>query len=212
MNDTVKKTMEALEKNNMSAYYVETKEEVVPLVETLIKEGDTVAVGGSMSLFESGVIDFLRCGKYNFLDRYREGLTPDEKLQIYCDSFSADAYFCSSNAVTEDGALYNVDGNSNRVAAIAYGPSNVIMIVGVNKIVKDIDEAVLRVKRIASPLNCKRLSLDTYCAKMGHCVKNDTSFEGCSSPDGICCTRVITGRQRKPGRIKVVFVGESLGY
>ncbi len=212
MTENVKKTMQALEKNNISTYFVETKAEVVPLVESLIKEGDMVSVGGSMSLFECGVIELLRCGKYNFLDRYREGLKPVDIEEIYRKTFYADAYFCSTNAVTEQGELYNVDGNANRVSAICYGPKSVIMVVGINKIVKNIDEAVLRVKNVAAPLNAKRLSCDTYCAKNGHCVKNDSSYDGCNSPERICRTRVICDSQRVKGRIKVIFVNENVGY
>ncbi|MDP4119412.1 MAG: lactate utilization protein [Bacillota bacterium] len=212
MNEKVKTTMKALERNNISSYYVDKKEEVIPLVETLIKEGDTVSVGGSMSLFECGIIDYLRCGKYEFFDRYVDGLGGAEIEKIYRASFDADAYFCSSNAVTENGELYNVDGNSNRVAAIAYGPRKVIMVVGINKIVKDIDEAVLRVKRIAAPKNAVRLHCNTYCAKEGHCVKNDATFDGCASKDRLCINRLITHGQRQKERINVIFVGESLGY
>ena len=212
MDNRVKQTMSALEKNNISAFYVDTKAEVVPLIETLTKAGDTVSVGGSMSLFECGVIEYLRNGKFNFLDRYKEGLSPDDIEDIYRKTYFADVYFCSSNAVTEQGELYNVDGNANRVSAICYGPKSVIMVVGVNKIVKDIDEAVLRVKNIAAPLNAKRLSCDTYCAKMGKCVKNDPTYDGCDSTGRICRTRVICGSQRVKGRIKVIFVGENVGY
>ena len=212
MDIKVKQTMEALEKNNMSAFYVETKADVVPLVESLLKEGDTVAVGGSMSLFETGVIDLLRNVKYTFLDRYAENLQPADIEEIYRRSYYADCYFCSSNAVTVEGELYNVDGNSNRVSAIAYGPKSVIMVVGVNKIVDNIDEAVLRVKNVTAPLNARRLSCDTYCAKTGHCVKNDATYEGCKSPGRICRSRLISDEQRVKGRIKVIFVGESVGF
>ncbi len=212
MEEKIKKTMLSLKKNNILPFYVETKTEVVPLIESLIKEGDTVAVGGSMSLFETGVIELLRSGKYTFLDRYVENLQRADIDEIYRKSYYADCYFCSSNAVTVNGELYNVDGNSNRISAIAYGPKSVIMVVGINKIVENIDEAVLRVKNIAAPLNTKRLSCDTYCAKNGHCVKNDTSYEGCDSPGRICCSRLICDKQRVKDRIKVILVGESLGY
>lgn len=198
-----------LEKNNMTAYCVKTKEDVVPLIETLIKPGETVALGGAMSLFECGVIDFLRNGKYNFIDRYKEGI---DVRQVYLDSFGADTYFCSCNAVTEDGLLYNVDGNSNRVASICYGPKSVIMVVGINKIVKNIEEAIMRVKNTAAPKNAKRLSCSTYCAEKGHCVSEEPSFNGCGSDDRICANYVVSGKQRVPGRIKIIFVEENVGY
>lgn len=209
-------TMENLRKNNMDAYYVETKQDVVPLVKTLIKEGDTVSNGGSVSLKETGVIDELKSGRYNYLDRSREGLTADEIMEVYRKTYCADAYFASSNAVTENGQLYNVDGNSNRVSAILFGPSSVILVCGYNKIVKDIKEAELRVKTCAAPPNTVRLNCDTYCAKEGECVSlNNPDAEicdGCKSDRRICCNYVISAQQRHKGRIKVIFVGEKLGY
>ena len=212
MNETVEKTMKALEKNNMNAYYVEKKEDVVPFLKKLLNKGDSVAVGGSMSLSQCGVIELLRSGDYNFIDRYKEGLSRDDIEKVYRDSFFADAYLCSSNAVTEEGELYNVDGNANRIAAIAFGPKKVIMVVGINKIVKNIDEAILRVKNIACPKNCVRLSCDTFCKAKGHCAVNDSSYNGCGSNGRICCSRLICDMQRIKGRINIVFVGENVGY
>lgn len=209
----IDRVMENLRKNNMEPYFVEKISHVVPLVESLINEGDTVTVGGSQSLFESGVIELLRSGKYNFLDRGRQGLTRQEVEEIYRKAFFADVYLCSSNAVTESGELYNVDGNSNRVAAVLFGPKSVIMVVGYNKIVKDIDEAVRRVKTFAAPANCIRLSSDTYCLQKGECmgIEGDIA-DGCGCEDRICCNYVISARQRIKGRIKVIIVGEPLGY
>lgn len=204
----IQEVIKNLEKNNITSFFVKTKEDVVPLTETLLRPGETVAVGGSMSLFECGVIDFLRNGKYDFKDRYKENA---DVRQIYLDSFNADTYFCGCNAVTEDGLLYNVDGNCNRIAAICYGPKSVIMVVGINKIVKNIDEAIKRVKITAAPKNAKRLSCHTYCAESGHCV-SDKIGSGCTSSDRICANYVVSGRQRTPGRIKIIFVEESIGY
>ena len=205
-----------LESNNFKPYLVDKKEDVLPLLQTLIKDGDTVSVGGSMTLFETGVIDHLRCGRYNFLDRYKENISKEEINKIYRDSFSADAYICSSNALIESGALYNVDGNSNRVAALIFGPKSVIVIVGKNKIVKNFDAAVKRVKEIAAPLNAKRLSCETYCNMKGNCVSlNDDNSEpcdGCKSESRICSSYVISGYQRNKDRIKVIIVNEDLGY
>lgn len=147
---------ESLRRNNMAAYCVQSKEEVVPLIKGMLHTGDTVAVGGSMTLFETGVIDLLRNGDYHFLDRYQEGLTPEELNEIFLKSLTPDVFLCSSNAVTRSGELYNVDGRANRVAPIAYGPTSVVMVVGCNKIVDDIPAAVRRVKTVAAPLNAKR--------------------------------------------------------
>ena len=212
----ISKTMKNLEKNNMQVHYVETRADVPGKVQELLKEGDTVAVGGAMTLFESGVIDLLRSGKYNFLDRYKEGLTSEQIRKIYIDSFSADAYICSSNAITEDGELYNVDGNSNRVAAICFGPQSVIIIAGCNKLVKNLDEAIIRVKTTAAPANCTRLSCQTYCREKGECMffagNADEMTAGCSGSGRICCNYVVSAYQRHKDRIKVILVGEELGY
>jgi len=205
-----------LEKNNMQVHYVESKKDVVNKVAELLSDGDTIGVGGSVSLDETGVLDLLRSGKYNFLDRYEQGLSRDDIEKIYIASFSADAYICSSNAITENGELYNVDGNSNRVAAICYGPKSVIIIAGYNKIVRNLDEAVKRVKSTAAPANCNRLSCETYCREKGECMSflSDASdmANGCSGTSRICCNYVVSAYQRKKDRIKVIIVGEELGY
>lgn len=216
MKAKIEKTMENLRRNNMKPYYVDTKEEVVPLIKTLVNEGDTVSNGGSVTLKQTGVMDLLKSGKYNYLDRSREGITREEVEQVYRDTYSADVYFASSNAITESGYLYNVDGNSNRVSAILYGPKSVVLVCGYNKIVKDIDEAVKRVKTLAAPPNTVRLGCDTYCAEMGSCMSlsNDSSemCDGCHSKARICCNFVISAQQRHIDRIKVIIVGEELGY
>lgn len=208
-------TMQKLRKNNMAAYYVETAAEVVPLVKTLINEGETVTHGGSQTIKQCGIVDLLNSGAYIYLDRSK-AQTREDVEKIYREAYFADTYFASANAVTEGGLLYNVDGNSNRVSAILYGPKQVIMICGYNKIVKDLDEATYRVKKYASPLNTKRLNCDTYCAKAGEClsVGTDASYmcDGCRSEDRICCNYVISAKQRHKDRIKVIFVGEELGY
>lgn len=201
----VERTIENLKKNNMEAYYVQNEDELKDKLCDLMKENSTVSVGGSMTLFETGVIDFLRNGKYNFLDRYEVGLTPEQIKNMYRDTFLADTYLSSSNAITENGELYNVDGNGNRVAAMIYGPDQVIVIAGVNKIVKDLNEAEERMKRIAAPTNVKRLNKNTPCAKVGYCMD-------CNSEDRICCDYVIMKKQRNKGRIKVIIVGKELGY
>ncbi len=213
MTEKIQKVIFALEKNNMQGIYVDKISDVAPKIKELIYPGETVAVGGSMSLFESGVIDLLRSGEYNFLDRYADGLTPEDIRDIYIKSFCADTYILSSNAITENGELYNVDGNSNRVAALVFGPKSVIVVAGINKIVKDIDAAITRVKTIAAPKNCARLNCATYCKETGKCVAADsTDFSGCPSDARICCSYVVSSHQRIKNRIKVILVGEELGY
>ncbi len=205
---------EALRKNNMNAYCVEHKEQVLPLLSTLIKSGDTVAVGGSQSLEEIGVTEWLRSGDFHFIDRNQPGITPEQKNERMVQSLAANVYLCSSNAVTKTGELYNVDGNGNRVAALCYGPQSVVLVVGCNKIVNDLPEAVKRVKTIAAPLNTRRLQCKTPCAQTGCCVCPDspTFAQGCASPQRICAMSVVTGFQRKVGRFHVILVGEPLGY
>lgn len=198
----MERTAEALRDNNMYCECVDSAEEALEVIESLINEGDTVTVGGSMTLFETGVIDMLRNGKYNFLDRYAQ----DADVQgIYEAAFTSDVYFMSSNAITENGELYNVDGNGNRVAALTWGPKSVIVVAGYNKIVKDIESAKVRVQEIAAPANAARLNCETPCTKVGHCMN-------CASPRRICATTVISGRQRVQNRIKVILIGEELGY
>ena len=126
-------------------------------------------------------------------------------------------YFTSTNAVTENGELYNVDGTGNRVAAIVYGPKSVVVVCGYNKIVRDLKEAEMRVKEIAAPANTIRLNKNTYCSKCGVCVsaKDGESTglaKGCKSEDRICCSYLVSGYQRQKNRIKVIIVGEELGF
>ena len=211
----IERTMDNLRGNNMAAYYVETKEEVIPLVQSLIGEGETLTHGGSETLKECGLIGLFNSGSYNYLDRSKAS-SPEEVEEIYRKAYVADTFFASANAVTEGGLLFNVDGNSNRVSAILYGPKQVIFICGINKIVKDLDEAVARLKSVASPMNTKRLNCNTYCAREGECLAmgQDASYmcDGCKSPDRICCNYVISARQRHKDRMKVIIVGEKLGY
>ncbi len=213
----IQKTMKNLEKNNMKPYYAPTKEDAVKLVESLMKEGETISCGGSMTLRECGVRDLMLSGKYEFLDRDRPGITPEEIQEIYRKTFWADTYLTSANAVTENGEIFNVDGNSNRVAAIVFGPKSVIVVAGYNKIVADLDEAVLRVKKIAAPANGCRLHTGTPCEKTGECIacaegKSAGMTDGCHSAGRMCCSYVVSAAQRHKDRIKVILVGEPLGY
>ncbi|MBQ0098798.1 MAG: lactate utilization protein [Oscillospiraceae bacterium] len=208
-------TLESLRKNNMEAYYCDSSQDAVELVKTLIKKGDTVTHGGSETLKETKVIDLLKNGDYNYLDR-STCKDKDEIEEVYRKAYFADAYFASSNAVTENGVLYNVDGNSNRVSAILYGPKSVIMLCGYNKVVRDLDEAVYRVKTVAAPKNTKRLNCATFCKENGQCLSigSDASYmcDGCNSEGRICCNYVVSAKQRQKGRIKVIIIGEKLGY
>ena len=212
MDKRIKKTLDNLKKNNIAAYFAETSAEAVKLVESMLSEGETISCGGSVTLFESGVFALMQSGKYNFLDRSK-AKNPEETAEIYRKSFYADTYLTSSNALTEEGELVNVDGNCNRISAITFGPKSVIVVVGVNKIVKNVEEGFKRVKEIAAPLNTKRLGCNTPCAKLGHCIKADRPIpEGCDSPERICVNYLVSGRQRVKDRVKVIICNESLGY
>lgn len=202
--ERIKRTIEALKKNNMDSFFVNDSSELIKKIEEIVGEGSKVTCGGSMSLFETGVMEHLRCGRYEFLDRYKPGLSPEEIKNIYREAFFCDAYFTSSNAVTENGELYNVDGNGNRVAAMLYGPDKVIVIAGVNKIVKDMKEAIERIRYIAGPANSKRLGRKTPCATTGVCME-------CNSPDRICREYTVI-KKPNPNRIYVIFLNEELGY
>lgn len=205
--------IKALERNQMQGFYLPDRTAVPQKVAEFLCDGNTVAVGGSMTLEETGVMDLLRSGRYTFLDRYAPGLSRSDIERIFRESFFADAYLSSSNAVTLDGELYNVDGNANRVAALCYGPKSVILVVGCNKIVRNIDEAVHRVKACAAPANAVRLRCDTYCSNAGVCMGiNGGQADGCRTDARICCTYTVHARQREKGRIKVILVGEELGY
>lgn len=201
----INRTIEALKKNNMNGYYAKNRDEVIELIKDIVKEGSKVAVGGSETLSELGILEHLRSGRYDFLDRYKEGLTREEVTNIFKQSFLADAYLSSCNAITENGELYNVDGNGNRVAAILYGPDKVIVICGINKIVKDVDEAIKRNREISAPMNAKRLNKKTPCTKVGYCMN-------CNSPERICNEYTLIKKQRSSERMYVIFLNENLGY
>ena len=201
----IEKTINNLKKNNINGYYVKDNDELINIIKDIAKEGEVVSVGGSMSLFESKVIELLRSGRYEFLDRYKKDLTQEDIKEIYRKSFFADTYFASANAITEDGKIFNVDGNGNRVAAILYGPDKVVLIVGVNKIVKNIEQAVARNRAISGPANAKRLNLSTPCIKTGQCME-------CNIEDRICCEYTVIKRQRNPKRMHVIFINDTLGF
>lgn len=201
----VERTIKNINNRNMEGYYIENREQLFQKLKDLIIEGSTIGVGDSETLFEIGVIDFLRNGKFNFLDKYKVGLTSDDKRDIYIKNFSADTFICSTNAITESGELYNIDGNGSRVAPMIYGPKQVILVTGINKIVKNSEEAEIRVRQYAAPIDAKRLNKDMPCTKLGYCID-------CKSPNRICNDFVVIRGQFIKGRIKILIVGEMLGY
>ena len=217
MNEKIALVIDALNKNNMSAIYCEKKEEIVPIIKEMLFDGCTITAGGSVSLAESGVWDLINSPKYNFLDRLKPGITEQEKEEVFKAAIGCDFFFCSTNALTESGELINVDGFCNRISAISFGPKKVVMVVGINKLVKDLNEGFLRIKREVAPKNCVRLGIDSPCAKLGHCVSlkksdNPDITAGCDFANRICCSYLINAHQRIKDRITIILCNDSLGY
>lgn len=199
--DTVIKN---LARRRMEGYYCETSEEAVQKALSLIPEGSSIGWGGSMTLQECGLMDAIKNGKYNIIDRSL-AKTPEEQKKVHSEIFGADFFLMSTNAITLDGELINVDGRANRVCFLCYGPENVIIIAGMNKLVSDIESGIQRTHNVASPMNTVRLNKKTPCAATGKCAD-------CLSPDCICAQTVITRMSMVPNRIKIILVGEELGY
>lgn len=194
-----------LEKRRMEGVYCDTIEEAKEKALSYLIPGCSVSFGGSMTLDETGILASLReRSDISLIDRAK-ATTPEETKKAFHDALSADYYFMSTNAITADGELVNIDGNGNRVAALIYGPEYVIVVAGMNKVVSNVEEAVSRVHNTATPMNCQRLGKKTPCAATGVCAD-------CLSPDCICNQIVITRRSGLEKRIKVILVGEELGY
>ena len=208
MNENMRKRNEilaqtvikGLESRNMSGYYAADKEEAVKKALEVIGKGSTVAMGGCQSAHEIGLIQALEEGDYNYIDR--SNMTPRESLMA---AYDADVFLSSANAMTNEGIMVNIDGNSNRVSCIAQGPKKVVFIVGMNKICSDLDEAIKRARNVAAPANAQRFDVKTPCKVTGKCAD-------CKSPDTICCQFLITRYSRHEGRIHVILVNDTLGY
>ena len=193
--------IKGLESRNMTGYYAKSKEEALKMALDLIPEGSRVAKGGSMSVVEIGLEDAVKNGNYEYCDR----AAMKDKREAELFAYSADVYLGSVNAITEDGVLVNIDGNSNRVSAYAYGPEKLVLIVGLNKVASDADAAMKRARNEAATINAQRFELSTPCSKTGRCMD-------CKSPDTICCQFLITRYSRHKDRIHVILVNENLGF
>lgn len=194
-----------LQKRHFEAYYCATKEKAVEKALELIPEGSTVGWGGAMSCSQVGLLDALRQGNFRCIDRERT-LDPEEKLKAERDSFFADFFLCSANGLSLDGQMVNIDGYGNRVAAIVYGPKNVLVVAGMNKVVDTLEDAVRRARTIAAPQNQQRFERKTTpCTVTGSCAD-------CTSVECICNQILITRHCRPVGRIKFIIVGEELGF
>lgn len=195
------KVIKGLESRNMTGHYAADKEEALEIALSLIERGASITMGGCTSAREIGLVDALQTDEYNFIDRDNY----EDKRAAMLAAYDADYFLSSANAITEDGVLVNIDGNSNRVSAIAQGPKHVIFIVGMNKVCPDVDSAMKRARNVAAPVNAQRFNLSTPCAKTGSCMN-------CKSPDTICCQFLITRYSRHEGRIHVIMVNDNLGF
>ena len=200
-NECLAKTViKGLESRNMSGYYAASKEEALKQALELIPEESTIAMGVCVSAREIGLVEALEKGNYNYLDRSK--MSPRESLMA---AYDADIFLSSANAVTNDGILINIDGNSNRVSCIAQGPRKVVFIVGINKVCSDLDSAMKRARNVAAPVNAQRFDLNIPCRETGKCFD-------CKSMDTICCQFLITRFSRHTDRIHVILVNDTLGY
>lgn len=196
--------IKALESRNHEAYYAENADAALAKALELIPEASSVGWGGSMTSKAIGLNDAIINGNYNALDR-DAAKNMEERGQIMRSHNSADFFLTSCNAMSEDGHIVNIDGTGNRVACLSYGPANIIMIVGMNKIVKTLDDAMSRAKNTAAPINAQRFDIKTPCKQTGYCAD-------CKSPNRICCSTLITSYSMTPGRFKIILVNEDLGF
>lgn len=193
-----------LNQRNMEGYFCEDSTACVKKILEMMEDGAVIGWGGSQSIAECGLMDAIHNGRYTLIDRMT-AKTPEESRELYARTVMADYYLMSTNAITMDGELINIDGNGNRVACLIHGPKHVIMVVGMNKLVSNVEDGYRRVRDIATPANTKRLNKNTPCFHTGRCGD-------CLSPDCICNQVVITRRSGHAGRIKIFFVAEDLGY
>lgn len=195
------KIIKGLASRNMTGYYAKSKEEALKIALDLIPEGSSVARGGSMSVNEIGLADALVNGNYEYCNR--DAVTDKRAAELF--AYDADVFIGSANAITEDGVLVNIDGNANRVSAIAYGPRKVVLVVGMNKVSADVDAAMKRARNEAAPINAQRFGLNTPCSSTGSCMN-------CKVPDTICCQFLITRYSKHKDRIHVILVNDNLGF
>jgi len=200
---------ETLTENNFEVFVAENTDEAKSIVlEKIIPEiaPKSVSWGGSLTFVATGLYDVLKNNNdLNVLDTYDKTLSPEETLERRRQSLLVDLFITGSNAVTETGQLVNLDMFGNRVGALTFGPKNVIILVGRNKIVPDLDEAMFRIKNYAAPVNTMRLDKKTPCAKTSFC-------EDCKSPDRICNTWTITEKSFPKKRVKIILINKDLGF
>lgn len=205
MDKRIHQTLLNLQRNNMAGYYAESKQELIARLALLIQKGERVGFGDSVTLEETGVFEWLRGGEFVLNDKHRPGLTPEEKRAVYLKNFDVDTFLTGTNAVTVDGKLFNIDGNGSRVAPMLYGPKQVVVVAGINKLTDTAQEAVERARQVAAPLDAARLHKDTPCVKLGKCVD-------CRHAQRICNDFVLIAGQFVKDRIKVILVNQAYGF
>jgi L-lactate utilization protein LutB len=193
-----------LQKRNMEGYYCETKEQAKELLMSLIKKEDVVSWGGTMTIDEIGVKDELKNNDIKVIDR-DTAKTPEERMKMMKNALVADVFLTSTNAITMDGELVNIDGLGNRLAAFCYGPDSVIVVAGMNKVVRDVESGMKKVRTDACVPNAIRYNLKTPCAVTGICVE-------CTMSETICSQILVTRYSKIKNRFKVILVGENLGF
>lgn len=197
--------IESLKANRMNGLYVDDPAQVAATVMSYIPADSTVAMGGSVTMTETGVVEALRQGPVQLIDRYEPGISPQETMARLKQGLTAQVFVSGVNAVTEEGELVFVDATCNRVAPILFGPDKVILIAGCNKIVPNLAYAQERIRHFVAPTNARRIGRKTPCAVSGHC-------EDCSSPERICNATVVIHKQARAERLLVILVGAELGY
>jgi len=202
--NTANTVIKKLNQRGMEGFYCQDKESAKAMVMEMLEDGSAVTWGGSESLVEAGIIDAIVSGDYRVLDR-KSAKTPEEDRVLFGQIMGADYFLMSTNAFTLDGELINIDGNGNRVACLINGPKHVIIVAGMNKLVSDVEEGIKRIHTIAAPPNAVRIGVRTPCEKTGVCSK-------CIGNISMCCHTVVTRSSRHKGRIKVILVGEELGF
>jgi len=204
--EKVKELLGSLENNGMHALFVPSAGEAATTVLNMIPEGATVGIGGSVTIRQLGLPEALVKRGNTVFEHWKPGLSADERNKAARDAMEADYYLSSSNAVTMDGKLVNTDNTGNRVASLVFGPKQVIVVLGINKIVSGVDAGIKRIKQRAAPLNCQRRQDDTPCAKGKECTD-------CNSPDRLCrVTSIIEKKTRGIEALWVIIVGQELGY
>lgn len=201
----VDRTRKALERNGFKSHFVPDAKSAVKVIMDMIPDGTTVGIGGSMTLNQIGFFEGANGRRINLLDPFAQGIAPEEAVELRRKIFSCDYFLCSTNAITEEGHLYNLDSTGNRVGAMFFGPKKAIVVCGINKIVKDMEEARKRVWNLAAPMNAKRLTRKTPCTETGVC-------SDCNSPERICNISVEIVKKPPRSDILILLVGEPLGF